>query len=263
MKVFSILFIAFFSFNLYSQVLTTGPVNIPFVNLPKRIAELKKSSVSIEKSDKNLKSPTLVGSGFMALKKGILYAVTNYHVINNIGKDQIILVGFNAEMKKQYAFVEQTFIDEKNDIAVLKMGKEVSIQNSGIDTTLTKPAAIGPNLFATPDNIIEGSGAIIIGYPLGLGSEYTGNRPVSRIGIIAQGPNYKKNTFLLDCTASHGNSGSPVFSDQTMKLIGMVTGMGADNINLYDSNEVLKASLPYNSGITICVTAEMINKIIP
>ena len=236
---------------------------LPFKICQKRIAEVKKSSISIEISDKNLNSPNLVGSGFVALKKGIYYAVTNYHVIKNIGKDKIILIGLNVEMKKQYALVEQTYVDEKYDVAVMKMGEVVSIQNIRIDSTLTKPAGVGISMFDTSENIIEGSGVIIVGYPLGLGSEYTGNKPVSRIGIVAQGPNNNTNTFLLDCMASHGNSGSPVFNEQNQKLIGMVTSFPQDKIYLYDKDDVLRASLPYNSGITICVTAEMINKIIP
>jgi S1-C subfamily serine protease len=228
-----------------------------------KIGRIKGCSVSIEKSDTNLKSSILIGSGFLTTKNGLFYAITNYHVVKSITKDQIILVGLNAEMKKQYALVEQTFTDEKSDIAVLQISRYVSIKNSSVDTSLAKPATVALSMFEKSDNIIEGGGAIIIGYPLGLGSEYTGNKPISRIGIIAQGPNNKTNTFLLDCISSHGNSGSPVFNEHNLKLIGMVTSFKSDNINLYDNDRVLRASLPDNSGITVCVTAEMIMKIIP
>ncbi len=123
--------------------------------------------------------------------------------------------------------------------------------------------ALTMSFFELSDNIVEGSGAIIIGYPLRLGSEFTGNKPISKIGIIAQEPNPNTNTFLLDCMANPGNSGSPVFQDEPLMLIGMVTSYKPDNISLYDSEGLLKANLPYNSGITICVTAEIIQKIIP
>jgi hypothetical protein len=43
----------------------------------------------------------------------------------------------------------------------------------------------------------------------------------------------------------------------------MVTAFKPDNINLYDDNNILRAKLPYNSGLTICVTASVINKLIP
>ncbi len=95
-----------------------------------------------------------------------------------------------------------------------------------------------------------------------MGSDFTGNKPISRIGIIAQGPNNNTNTFLLDCIVSHGNSGSPVFNEQTMLLIGMISSFKPDNINLYDENGTLRTSLPANSGIAVCITAEMIKKII-
>jgi S1-C subfamily serine protease len=263
MKFLPVFFLIFVSTNLFPQVVTKGPVTITFVNLPKKIAELKKVSVSIEKSNIDIKSPTLIGSGFLVQKNENSYAVTNYHVIDNIKNDQIILIGLNIEMKKHYALVKQKYLDEKNDIAVLKLGRLVSTQDIIIDSTLAQPATIGLNFFEESSDIIEGRGAIIIGYPLGIGSEFTGNKPVSRIGIVAQGPNNETNTFLLDGIVSHGNSGSPVFNEQTMHLMGMVTSFRSESINLYDNSSILRASLPYNSGIAICVTAEMINKIIP
>jgi len=136
-------------------------------------------------------------------------------------------------------------------------------QNYIIDTTLTEPAVVTTSLFELSQNIVEGTGVIIIGYPLGLGSEYGGNKPVSRIGIIAQEPNPETNTFIIDGMASHGNSGSPVFNSENQKLLGMVTSFKPDRILLYDKEDILRASFPYNSGLTICVTAEMINRIIP
>jgi S1-C subfamily serine protease len=121
MKAISILIVVLFSLNLYSQVVTTGPVTITFVNLPKKIKTVKPCSVSIEKSDTNLISSTLIGSGFLVSKGKLLYAITNCHVVKSIGKDKIILIGLNEEMKKQYALVEQTITDEKYDIAILKL----------------------------------------------------------------------------------------------------------------------------------------------
>ena len=262
MKAITLLIAVLLSLNLSSQVVTSGPVSIQFVNLPAKIKEIKRCSLSIEKSDTNYQSLNLIGSGFLVKEMNSFYAVTNNHVVKSIGKDKILLVGFNADKKKQYASVVKTITDEKYDIAVLKLGDFVAIKNSSIDTTLANPGIVSLSLFETSDKIIEGDGVIIIGYPLGLGSEFTGNKPISRIGIIAQEPNSKTNTFLLDCIASHGNSGSPVFNEQTQKLVGMITSFKPDFINLYDDNGILKASFPDNSGIAICVTAEMIKKLI-
>jgi S1-C subfamily serine protease len=101
---------------------TNGPVSIHFLNLPEKIKSAKRCSISIEKSDTNYQSLTLIGSGFLATRMGFLYAVTNSHVVKSIGKDKILLIGLNSEMKKEYALVEKTITDEKYDIAVLKLG---------------------------------------------------------------------------------------------------------------------------------------------
>jgi S1-C subfamily serine protease len=249
MKTILTVFFAFFSFNVYSQYLLSGKEIFTYEDLPKKITIVKRSSASIERYDSSKKTVALIGSSFIVKKKLEYYAVTNYHVVRGKEKGFSILIGFNASMKKQYYRVKQTYLDTINDIAVLKMGEPVSFINTKIDTTLTEPAWIGISMFESSVNIKEGTGVIIIGYPLSLGAKYTGNRPVSRIGIIAQELNSETNTFLLDGMANQGNSGSPVFNEQNLKLIGMVTATQQDRINLYDNNEVVRASLPYNSII--------------
>lgn len=246
----------------YSQVINNEAML--FNNLPEKISELKRTSLSIEVVDKNLKSPNSIGSGFLIIKNNVHYAVTNYHVVNNVPQNRILIVGMNYEMKKQYSIVEQVYSDEKHDIAVLKIGTIFSLKNNlKIDSTLFKPSAVGISIFETNANIKEGAGIILIGYPLGLGSEFTGNQPISRIGIVAQAPNDSANTFFIDCMASRGNSGSPVFNAQNKRLLGMVIGFPSDYIIAYDENKQLAAKLPYNSGLSLCITADKIKQIIP
>ena len=146
----------------------------------------------------------------------------------------------------------------------MKLGALFSlINNIKVDSTLFESTAVGISRFEINDKIVEGTGILLIGYPLGLGLDLVGNQPISRIGIVAQKTNDISNTFFIDGIASHGNSGSPVFNSQNMKLVGMIIGFPSDYINAYDENRQLVAKLPYNSGLTKCVTAEMINKIIP
>ena len=113
-------------------------------------------------------------------------------------------------------------------------------------------------LFDDGSSLIEGRGVLIPGYPLALGIENDENHPVIRFGIVAQFTG--KDYFLLDGVASHGNSGSPVFSlkQDDNKLIGMVTSFQNERINLFDDNQQLSASLPYNSGLARCVTMKAI-----
>jgi S1-C subfamily serine protease len=231
----------------------------------------KNSSVSIELMDTTTASSEVIGSGFLLVKNNIFYAVTNYHVASSHKtRNQTLCIGFNYEMKKQYAWVEKATINDSiNDISVLVLSQLFSLTKyNQIDSSLAKKLrVITPSFFALNDSIQQGRIAFILGYPLRIGKEYTGNKPVLRVGYVAQEPNKSTNTFLIDGTTSHGNSGSPVFSidantGETI-LIGMVRAFPDDKIELYDERKNVVALLPYNSGLTLCVTAEAILKLIP
>lgn len=233
-------------------------------DLPEKIKEMKRNSVSIELIDTNFTNPTTIGSGFLVLKHNKIFAVTNYHVIAKIPSGKLVFIGLNNDGRKKYYIVNGAIPDVKHDIAILDIGNEFSSKNNiKNDTTLNKPAVTGISMFAKTDEIIEGTGVVIIGYPLGMGSEYTGNRPISRVGIVAQQPNIATGTFIIDGVASHGNSGSPVINTQNGKLLGMICAFPSDYISAYDENGNKIAELPYNSSLTICVTMDMINKLIP
>ena len=247
---------------IHAQTITMGKAT--FNDLSKKIAELKRSSVSIESAYKNLTGIISLGSGFIATKHGVNYAVTNFHVIKNIPKDHQIFIGMNVGMKKQYVKAQQIYFDEKLDIAVMRLGETFYFMKDLLpDSSLFNPSRLGVSMFEESKEIKEGDGVILIGYPLGIGSELTGNQPMSRIGIISQSVNKTTNTFFIDGIASHGNSGSPVFNAETGKLLGMIIGFPNDFITAYDETGQLVARLPYNSGLSLCITAEAINKIIP
>jgi hypothetical protein len=173
------------------------------------------------------------------------------------------MVGLNYANQKMYATVTNIIPDKKHDIAILEIGLAYPSKISKIDSTLYTPLFLGITSFASLNEIVDGQGVLIIGYPLGIGSEFTGNRPISRIGIVAQQPNNSSNTFIIDGVASHGNSGSPVFNSQTGKILGMISSFPADFISAYDENKNLIVKLPYNSSLSICITIDVINKLIP
>ena len=98
---------------LYSQKILNDAMT--FNNLPDKINVLKRTSSSIEVSDKNFKKINLLGSGFLTMKNDIFYAVSNYHVIKNVTKDQVILIGMNLDQKSNMPQLIQ-FTQMKNMI---------------------------------------------------------------------------------------------------------------------------------------------------
>lgn len=184
-------------------------------------------------------------------------------MVNQLGKDQGLIVGFNSTSGKVSFLATLLKSDSTKDVAVLSF-TDYYQSSTVIDTTDFKfqQSAVGTSVFGDSIDTVEGAGVIIVGFPLGLGSEITGNRPISRIGIVAQSLS-PAGTFIIDATTSHGNSGSPVFNLQSGKLIGMILGFPADRISAYDEYGSLIASLPYNSGLTFCISAREILKLIP
>ena len=234
-----------------------------YAELPARIKEAKRSSLSIEvkqiDQDINRYKPTLLGSAFLAKKSGVDYAVTNAHVVAAIRKDQQILVGANLKQGKAYLAAQLEKVDATIDVAVLKLGDVLFYSGDKLEFDY---AFVGVSLFC-PDSLIqEGRSVFMIGYPLNIGAEAAGNRPVSRVGIVAQSV-ASSGTFLIDGIVSHGNSGSPVFDSQSLRLLGMIVGFKGDQIDFFDNGGNLLARLPHNSGLSLCISASKIFALIP
>ena len=84
--------------------------------------------------------------------------------------------------------------------------------------------------------------------------------------MVAQKVNPQTNRFIIDGISSHGNSGSPVFNCENGNLLGIISGFNNDYIESFDENGRkgdLVLRLPYNSGLTICISAEKILSLIP
>jgi len=255
--------ISFFIFSLLTDLAMSQ------VNIIELIKEVKRSSVSIEKihAKEDIKKhpkPALLGSGFLTRKEGVNYAVTNNHVIRDLINEEILLVGINHERGKIFYRANVIKKDTIRDVAILSLSS-VYFVTSDIDTNNFNVNYVSTqtSLFADTNQIQEGMSVLIIGYPLGIGRELIGNRPVSRVGIVAQSVT-ENGTFLIDGIASHGNSGSPVFSTQPpVKFLGMVVSFPNERIDLYDNNGELVAALPYNSGLTVCISAKVILSLLP
>ena len=231
---------------------------VPFLGIEEASKALKKAVCAVQfpgeqtKDGKNTWVP--LGTGFLINgERNVLLAVTCKHVVlsaTNLKKP--LYIGIDTDKGYHRAPCDVAYVDPSLDIAVLVPKRDpqedLKLQSLSFDK----------ELFDDNSSLIEGRGVIIPGYPLALGIEDGQNYPVIRFGIVAQFTG--KDYFLLDGVASHGNSGSPVFSlkDNENRLIGMVTSFQSDKISLFDDNQQLSASLPYNSGLARCVTMKAI-----
>jgi hypothetical protein len=233
---------------------------VPFLGIEKASKALKKAVCAIQLQnvvDKNGGNTwTPIGSGFLINgERNTLLAVTCKHVVlTAIKQKKKIYIGMDTDKGYHRAICDISYLDPSLDIAVL-----LPKRNKKDDRQLESLSFV-KELYDDGSSLIEGRSVLIPGYPLSLGIENDENHPVIRFGFVAQYTG--KDYFLLDGIASHGNSGSPVFSlkQDNNKLIGMVTSFQNERINLFDDNQQLTASLPYNSGLARCVTMSAIIK---
>jgi hypothetical protein len=198
-----------------------------------------------------------IGTGFFCSTSKTLLVATCHHVVSTLKKKNLpVVIGLKTDQGFRISSCKITNIDEVNDIAILVPQKD------------TKDIAISAQLpnsiddFGSKDDLVIGRGLLIPGFPLAIGYQEDSTYPAVRTGIIAQYTGSKR--FLIDGVASHGQSGSPVYTIayKNRKLVGMITSHVTDRINLFDENGNITASLPYNSGLARAVTIDVVKKAI-
>jgi hypothetical protein len=199
-----------------------------------------------------------LGSGFFVsgaptARGAVVIGVTCNHVVEmSVKLDKPLYVGTDTRTGFHRSRCRLLYADPTNDIAVLNPmhgpGESSQIENLPIPL----------EVFDDGSSLVEGKGVLTAGYPLSLGTEDDRNHPIVRFGMISQNPG--KGVFLIDGTASHGNSGSPVMTlgSDYDRLAGMVRSVVVDRINLYDENGLLSADFPYNAGLARAVRASLI-----
>lgn len=231
---------------------------VPFLGIEEASKALKKAVCAVQFPGEPAKDGKItwvpLGSGFLINGgRNVLLAVTCKHVVlSAVKQKKPLFIGIDTDKGYHRAPCDIAYMDPSLDIAVLLPKKEEQ------DDRKLQSLSFDKSLYDDGTSLVEGRGVIIPGYPLALGIEDDQNHPVIRFGMVAQFTG--KDYFLLDGIASHGNSGSPVFSlkvDEN-RLIGMVTSFQNDKINLFDENQQLSASLPYNSGLARCITMKAI-----
>ena len=158
------------------------------------------------------------GSAALVDYKGMLYAVTAKHVIQNTidpaflfnGKDGSIIARKTSFL---YSTIGATWVFHPNpeiDVAVTKFG---------IIETTDDVKTISESLFSKYDGVYDGEDVFFMGFPLSLSSRRK-ITPVIRQGCVALKFDeetrigkitYPEKTIIIDGQVSGGNSGSPVF----------------------------------------------------
>jgi S1-C subfamily serine protease len=224
-------------------------------DLPETIKKIKPSIVGVGSYDA-LATPRaqLKGTGF-AVKNG-QYIVTNFHVIAPIvvvdSSELAVMVGIGPTAKVYKAKVVAQ--KEAHDLAVLKV--------DGIKL---------PPLKISSDTIADGRQIAFTGFPIGA---ILGLYPVTHRGIvssvtpIAVPANSSKGLsadvvkrlrhpyfiYQLDATAYPGNSGSPLYDQQTGDVVGII-----NKVFVQRSKE---AVLSDPSGITYAIPSILLNQLL-
>lgn len=197
-----------------------------------------------------------LGTGFVVANGQMV--VTNAHVVaKKLNADRLekwaIFISHNNTPKM--AIVEKVAVDEKHDIAILKL----------------KQGRLPALTLGNKSRVREGRLYAFTGYPIGM---VLGLYPVTHRGIIsAISPvaipvfnSGKLNTKLirrlenpydvyqLDATAYPGNSGSPLYDVQTAEVIGV--------INKVFVKETKENILSKPSGITYAIPVEHVKNLL-
>tara|TARA_B100000686_G_scaffold143292_1_gene150806 strand:- start:4559 stop:5542 length:984 start_codon:yes stop_codon:yes gene_type:complete len=200
-------------------IITLFTINTSSSNYNNTIAplvkEIKDSVVAIKNINDTKINDSFSGSGFIIDKDGLV--VTNYHVIKNAKKIEIIL---NSNI---YDAILIGY-DDKLDIALLKIKSDTEFNFVE---------------FADSSNIEIGDFIVAIGNPYGLGGTVT----TGIISAINRNINMTPyDDFIqIDAAINKGNSGGPTFN-----MEGKVIGVNTAIISPTGGNVGLAFSIPSN-----------------
>ncbi|MGL4907881.1 MAG: trypsin-like peptidase domain-containing protein [Bacteroidales bacterium] len=148
------------------------------------------------------KSSPSWGTGFAISSDG--YLVTNYHVVENAKK--IDIVGVHRNYRQSYA-ADVVSVDKRNDLAILKIRASVNLGTLPF-TIRHSQVDVGENVF-------------VLGYPL---IQTMGIEVKLTNGIISSKSGFQGETssYQISVPVHSGNSGAPLF-DNRGNLIGIIT----------------------------------------
>lgn len=165
-----------------------------------------------------------IGTCFFISQNG--YLLTCAHGISasmslHIAKPDTVNEHYNYKVNQFHIQdVEVVAIDSRNDIALLKMRANVKV-------------AIANNLIGNPRTVFIGDDIIHLGYPFMEHGHYM--LKMARSMISSKLIDGSTKIYIADGFVYGGNSGGPVFSLKTGKIIGLVAG----------------TFLPFDSGVRV------------
>jgi S1-C subfamily serine protease len=244
---------------------------------------------------------TSTGTGFFINKDGVV--ITAGHVVNGTGSDTVDRITIDLPFSNthdqgltfqgNFANVRAQLIatDELHDIAILKPNanplapgfRAPGVMIHGVQTPLL-PRTPG---VLDERRLKDGEPIFISGYPLNLTVMVTTSGAIASSNSFnsldqgLQGQPGVREIYWADIRANHGNSGGPVFSADSIKIIGMQVAMelaaaeypgggtayglsddGKGNI-LTDTNHApIVKPIEYNSGLTEIIPADAIGDLL-
>lgn len=164
-----------------------------------------------------------VGTGFFINPDG--YIATAKHVVDAIGDKEIFI---KTSDSKQYRTV-LIKTDESSDIAILKINDK-------------SPAFVQLGYY---DNLKVGEQVSFIGFSLntGITSQLVHQGVVSAKGVDNNGTKI----FTINAFVNKGNSGGPVFSAKTGRVLGIISSRQRD----VSSEKFINLPANYQSGLTL------------
>ena len=141
------------------------------------------------------------GTGFFysADKTNTKSILTNFHVVENAIKEKLKIIGCNSEVCN---LLEVAMIDKKSDIAILTTKEEFNCENA----------------LSLESNPPEASKIFIFGNKFGLKNSFA----FGSIGAINRQVSDTQSFHIIDVNAGDGNSGGPIFLENSTKVVGML-----------------------------------------
>ncbi|MBI4359173.1 MAG: trypsin-like peptidase domain-containing protein [Candidatus Nealsonbacteria bacterium] len=214
------------------------------------IEKNKKSIVLLEiliPKDNNQATRSVRGTGFVISADGKF--ITNNHVYQQVADNErqhlrVMVPGKTDEKGIVYYDgyrLELLKKDEENDLALMKIIAPPEMTFSPVN--VGKPEG---------ETIKEGEEVLFLGYPLatelmilGFGITLAANHCVVS-AIKRKAVDGSLHFFMVDTHINNGSSGSPVFSVETGKIVGVASGRISAKVPLAENQT---ADIPANMGI--------------
>ncbi len=207
----------------------------------------------------NKNKMSIKGTGFIVSNDGKF--ITCAHVYDQTPKNERVYLGAmvpgetddNGRTRYDRFEVKLLDIDRENDVALM----EIVNNDNKIFNAISN--------FATSDEIEEGEDIMILGYPLALellmmkfGITKCANKCIVS-SIKRRSKDGSLHFFMVDTHINNGSSGSPVFSSDSGKVIGIASGKISQRIPI---KENVVADIPADMGICgpVNYIADIINK---